>query len=613
MPFDLSKVKPYPASNDGALSSQQSTGNFNLSGVKPYPGTEPAPIPQQKPAAPTVFQSIVAGFNNSIENLTVGSMQGVGRLLNIRTPGLDKYLQESVMRADIAAQYHPTATGAGQITGDIAKTIPLALMGGPTLAGMVGSGALAGAGMGLAEAPEEGQTRVGNAVTQGVAGAVGGALGYGANKLIGLGKEAFSKGAHIAGQAAKNITAPGAELEATTLLREAPVVGDLPAQTVASKAEQAANRLGTFVSGTETTASPALRSMPMEIQSTPKRAAAVAQRLITRERKLSDALKGIVKQVNPQSVKETKAVATSIYNELKPKELSTKAINNLMGAPKGNSYVDELYADAHKRLNFENIKAGTWEDLDKVRSFIDDKIQTANNDLLGARAKGVSSGSKGAIVGDLLDAKKKITLAMNSVDPTFDPKITGSGKLAEADKLWAKAGFETKINMTIDKINLTKSGQEQPLSGQVYSKILSSPEKQNKFIASVRNLGGDKAASQAQDLVTVLNTIQDSPLAKYIKKSPFTKDADNVLGITQGGSITNKGLEMLKRVVSGKHDQRWFELMLDPKFSQTADKLSKEAVVIQNLINKKPTEAGQAAVGKFIKGTGLLIGEEVKD
>ncbi len=592
MQFDLSKVKPYPEQQQ---QQPEATSNFDLSKVKPFPGDNPQQGQQQKDE-PNAFMSAIAGFNNGIEKLTVGTMQGIGQILGAKTPGLDSYLAQSTRKMQEASAAHPTATMIGGIAADIGKVAPLAMLGGTSVAGLVGSGAAGGAALGLAENPGEGGDRTDNALVGGALGAVGGAIGAG---VMGVAK-AVPALMRKAGDVLEGTTAAGAESQAAKFAAE----GGLPH---AAGAEQAAQNLGTFVSGAETLPSKSLQNMVgSQVNVNPERVAEVAGKLSARENTLQNTLTDVVNQVNPGTVKETKAAASKLYEELKPKQLSTEAINDLMGAPKGDTYVSSLYAQAHAKgaRDFDKVVPGSWEDLQITKSFINDKIKSAQVALTGAAGKGESSGSAGGIVKDLIKAKEKITKAMDTVDP--------HGFRAQADMLTKKAGFETKITKELDKINLNKAGQEGPMSGQFYSKLLSNKGKQDAFLGKVKELGGDAAHKQAKDLITVLNTIQNSPLSKYVGRNPFADSVKNKAA-NIGGSPTlfSAAGSVLKNVLTKKNDDRWFKLMLDPKFSETTAKLSKQAEKIQKLTNKKASKEAGKKTAEFVKSVGLLMGEEL--
>lgn len=594
MAFDVSKAAAFPGAQQTTQNAPANGAQFDVSKAASFGGNAnnatTAPAPQ--PKGPGAFMSFVTGFNNSVDQLSIGALQGLGQAIGMKTPGLDAALMRSNQEAAMASAAHPTATFLGGLTGDLGKYLPLGVAGGTSLAGMVGSGAIGSAIIGGAEAPEEGETRFSNAGEQGLIGALGGAVGYGINAGMKLGKAAIQKGASLIGDAAKNVTSEGAEQSVKEFAENAPSVGGMSGLEQAADAEAAAKRLGTFLSGTESTASPVLRNLALkEVQKTPERSAQVQQIVMDRDAALSGAFKGLAKDVNPATIQETQGQATALYNELKPRQLPVGAINKLM---QQDSYVGKLYLDAHKVLNFENVKPGSWEDLDLVRKHIDDKIKYTMTSLMGAQAKGQSSGSGGAIINDLLTAKDEVTTAMRSVDP--------EDLMSKADTLWGKAAFEKSLN-----VNLNKFNPDKPMGPQIYKKYFSTPEKQAAFLSKMERFGTEEGVQKTKDLINVMSKIQDSPLNKFAKGSTFTKGSATMLD--QRPTLYSAAVSAGKDLVTKKYDKKLYDLMLDKSFSDTIKGIGKgDKGLLDKLVDLGNTKASFDIGGLQKVGQAVEVG-----
>lgn len=420
--------------------------------------------------------SFATGFANVVNKLSTG-------IINKVMPGNSAVntSRDFVRHAtELSKNINPISTSLGEVTGEIAKTAPL-------VAATGGMGALANiaattggsAALGYLDNPEE-VSRGTNALYGAAGGLIGSALGTAVQGIVkALPKAKIAK---FASESGKNV-----------------------------EAENAAKNLGIELSPFETTKSINLAKAPLQkIKMNPDRAAKLDAALVEREGKLTDVLNTTLQKVAPNKELESK-----IYTELGPRQIPEEIVSKIVPkeGSKELSYVQNLYKEAHdttsSKIDFSDVKPGSFEDLKTVRGYIQGKIDAnskSDNPLSGAAVHSLNS------------AKKKLTEAMYSV--------SSKEELPVAEQLAKQSGFMKYVDDKIAKIGLKGAGQDSPTPIQIYKKLFGTTAAKKNFYSKLDNALSNHPEKEAikqtfKDWEKVMNQLQDSPLDKLVGKNQF--------------------------------------------------------------------------------------------
>lgn len=499
--FDISKAQPLPQSGNAGVNN--TAGSPNL----PPPGL-----------GDTKALSFLTGFTDSVTKLTAGIVKAITPADSAINKSMDA-TRAAISRANtLSSAINPISTTAGHVAGMVAKSAPAAIaLGGMSIPAQIAGYTAASALEGALENPENGQTRGSNAAMGGIAG--------------------------LAGSTAGGLVQGIAHLIPATQIAKFASQG-----TIKPEVESAAKNLGIEVSPFEASNSATLKkALQDKTIMTPDKIEGISKHLAAREDKLKGVFNDIMKSVEPAKGGKTQS---EIYAELNPRQIAPEHLGSIIpqeGKPA--NYVQRLYQEAHteSRVNWENIKPGSFEDLHEVSKYISKVIKGDTTAMETAGKQGVSSGIKGAEAKSLREAQGKIKDAMMTVSK--------EDELPVANELAKKKGFMTNIAA---KVQAVANQGEEPSAIQILKAVAGTKAKEAYFLKSIANRGGD--VQKAKDFLEVTKTIQKSPVQKLLdkpmKSSDFaisTKDVGTagilgyvtnpvIAGGTFLGSIAKRGL-----------------------------------------------------------------------
>lgn len=489
--FDISKAQPLPQTEQAQPQTPQPTQGFDISKAQPLPqsGNQEA---NNAPPTESKGMSFINGFNDSVNKLAIGMMKAITPSGGVIEHALDRDRNSYIHAANISKSINPTSTLLGHIAGGIAKSAPLAVAAPASILGQIAAYTGGSAVEGALENPDSGESRTSNAIIggiQGLAGSTAGGLIQGVAHLI--------PSTQIAKYAAQGSIKP--------------------------EVAQASKNLGIEVSPFEANSSPTLKkALQDKTIMTPDKLEGITKHLQAREEKLQSTFNDVMKSVEPAQGGKTQS---DIYKELNPRQIEPQHLGNILPpkpvvdeatgqatTPKLN-YVQKLYNEAHtnSRVNWENITPGSFEDLHEVSKYISNVIKGDTTAMATAGKQGVSSSVKGAEAQSLREAQGKIKDAMMTV--------SSKDELPVANELAKKKGFATNISSKIEAI---ANQGEAPSSIQILKAVAGTKAKENYFLKSVANRGGD--VQKAKDFLEVTKAIQNSPLEKLLKKPMKSSD-----------------------------------------------------------------------------------------
>lgn len=527
----------------------------------------------------------LSGFNRPFEQIAEGGLQLGAQALGavgVDTSNFQNRLAE-VRKAresglEQAREEHPIAAYAGQTAGVLGSAAALGAIPGGTTGGMLrrlGTGAVAGAGFGGAGYVEEGGSRLEQA-------------GLGA--LFGAGVTGVAAGAGSIFRAMKNQIAPGSTKIAKDLAEGA---AQQPEKLAAT--QEAAERLGTFVSPGEASGSSVVRQREGRLKFPEKQRAKMQALTEARNSGLTDKLQSTIDSMVPEGKEALGKEVFETYEALKPQKLNETVLGTLIeddpiiaraaaAVEKDPSYRPDLY---------EATSLGRWDMVKRYLDDLADKQDTGSNQRL-----------------NIENAKNKLVSTLDKEIPEY----------ADARAMSQRLILQREMEDKLAKVKLA-SGEAAPSISNITKSLFSNTKHIDEVRDAIRTAGGN--TQQLEDVITVAKAIEgssfekalnnvakgDSRLADYFSYATGAGLGAGIggpAGAIAGAAVAKPVVNLLGNIPASSVGKAYIRLATDPQYAGEVARMTASK-------GANKTRVAAAAIAKVIASEGLLASETPRD
>lgn len=412
------------------------------------------------------------GFNRSIEKLPKGVLGLLGASDNtLEASSIFTTNKEDLQKAQ---ERSPTATAVGGITGDIAKSLPLAVAVPGGSFAQLGQAAAGSAALGALEAPDSGSSRIENAAMQGGLTATLGLAGKAAGALGKAGLRKLGYISNVDEAAAYGLKPNQKVVDAMSRKGVAGTPGEL-LDSMAIKADESRTPMG------------ARLRLKTE-------AKAVAREADVLSRAANETFEKAIENPNnlpmEQALKQTDETIKNLFNKSYANMVPEQSKKALLKNPEI-LQVQRALSKREAGLGLAGKDPNSYEYWDTIRQGLSDKAKTTGT-TAGKAYEGAAYGKAKEILTDVLKAN----------DPSY------------------KAAMDTYVKKEIFKDITNKLGSVNRdfTAADAAKKLFPNENAVSEFVDNMVKIGAKK--QDAEDWATIIKTIgaADNPLKSAIKR-----------------------------------------------------------------------------------------------
>lgn len=540
-----------------------------------------APAPKQ-----STFMDAVEGFNRSFGRVSEGTVQLVANAMGWNNVArVQKQVHDAAEQSNaMAAQRSPIANTIGGVLGDIGMGV-YATAAGTGVTSAPGISKLVGGIAGYSPAANLGVTAAGG----GLGGAAMGGLSYadsldqriknmeyggavGAAVPVGFAAlKALGKATPLPEMVKKYFAAKPTAVK--DLAEQAAAQGETPT-TIANKIASA-NELGIPVTPGEALGGPLRDAEIKNMVLTESTKPSVISSLQAKESGAKNLLKDTIDNIAaPDNKEQVGKLFDSFKNNVVPEDQLQPLLNNPSIAGRLKAMANNVDSVA------KDLPDNSFIKLNEIKKGMDSELFS---DAFNKPAVPLTPDVKMGIN----NARQQIKDVLASVDPNY----------VEANKLAQKGILQGQFNDLYDKLKEKVGGNQSPSVTEIYNKFFGTAEKRGYFLDGLAQTAdtpeeAKTLISNTNKLIDVMSKVQDSTLAKVIKKGvPSDSNSGGLFGMLSNA--------VDKATIGDSYKNTVIDLMLDQ--SKWAPAISK--ILSKKTMAQKVTEFVNQ-ISPFAKGVG---------